>query len=65
MSMYACKRCIGGRMFLEVFHESCKACRERGGAVCGNCWVHLEWSCLQCGCVVHEPPRRRARVYTG
>lgn len=53
-----CPRC-NGRMVLDSFNQACDECRENGATVCGNCWIHYELSCVQCGHVKYFPRKRR------
>ena len=57
-----CERC-NGRMFMDSFQQPCDQCKETGAQTCRNCWVHLEWGCVNCGHVVYMPRRRRHEVY--
>ena len=49
-----------GRMFLDVWAQSCKRCKENGATVCENCWLHYEWQCaFGCGRLIQLPRVRR------
>lgn len=56
-----CIRC-NGRMFMERYDEPCRDCKRNGASICGNCRVHVEWVCINCGSTRHEPVRRRKEL---
>ena len=56
-----CERC-SGRMLLEIFTQPCEECKRTGASVCGSCWVHKEFNCINCGNTVYAKPVRRREL---
>ena len=69
MALQPCPKCINGRMGRELYFSYCRPCRERqkeegGVAYCDSCWVHPEWSCINCGYTAYGKSIRRKDLLT-